>query len=191
MKATVYSDGGARPCNPGHAAFAVIVEVGGEEHVIARYIGWHSNNVAEYYGFITGAKYALQLGASEVTFYTDSQLIANQVSGKWQIKGPDLRLLAHEAIDLMDKFSKWKIKWTGRENNQKADQYCTNAIYFGMKRNPFFKRNGNRKAEEIDPFNGRATINILLPRSFDHQRKHARILISSINADRSKVSIHK
>lgn len=48
MKGILRTDGGARPSNPGHAAFACVLEVGGKTHVISRYIGKKTNNYAEY-----------------------------------------------------------------------------------------------------------------------------------------------
>jgi ribonuclease HI len=183
MKATIYSDGGARPRNPGHAGFASVINLNGERHVISRYIGIHTNNVAEYYGFIVGAKYAKELGATEAHFFTDSKLIFNHVMQNWNVRGDEIKVLAQEAIQLVDLFEKWSIKWVKRDKNSEADKICTSAIYHGMKTNPFFKRCRDRKSEEIDPFNGRATSNMMMPRAHVYA-SHAYMIINSINKSR-------
>jgi len=180
MKAIIYCDGGARQTNPGHSAFSCIIKINGEENSIARYIGWQTNNVAEYYGIIVGVKYSKFLGATDITIFTDSQLVCNHINGKWKVKQAELRPFANEAVKFLDKFDNWEIIWIKRDKNQKADALCTAAIYAGMHRNPFFKRNGNKKAAEIDPFDGRATMNMMMPDG-SNRKSHAHILLNSIN----------
>lgn len=180
MKAIIHTDGGARPTNPGHAGFCCVVEIDGEQHVISRYIGWHSNNVAEYHGVIVGLKYAAFLGATQVELITDSQLVKNHVLGKWKIKNTELKPFVYEVISLLESFDKWSIKWVKREHNKKADGLCTSAIYAGMAKNPFVRKRLVNSGKEIDPFkddlNG---ITKFLPNG--SSRAHARMLIRSIN----------
>jgi len=187
MNAKIYTDGGARPTNPGHAGFACVVKLDDNtDHTISRYIGWHSNNIAEYYGAIVGIKYAKFLGATRITLLTDSQLVRNHIEGNWRVKQPEIRPLHGEIMKLLDDFDTWKVKWIERGKNQQADSYCTSAIYAGMLRNPFFlkRRNGHKNGVgEIDPFDGRATSNIIMPQTARyHLQSHARSLIMNINS---------
>ena len=150
MKAEIYTDGGARPTNPGHAGFGVLVRCGGKEQEIARYIGWKSNNEAEYIGLIVGLKTALLMGATEAVITMDSKLVIEQVEGQWACKKPHLRVLRDDAQTLVAKFE--HIKWChvrghrGHEENERVDKICTAAILEGMetvtKVNPFTKKAG-------------------------------------------------
>lgn len=157
MRAVLHFDGGCRPKNPGHAAFACVVKLDGEEHVIARYIGIKTNNEAEYMGLIVGVKFAASLGATELHIVSDSKLVVNQVSGRWKEKEHwKLKHMVREARALLsDRFdTNWDIVWVKRDHNVKADAYCTGAVNYGMNLNPFLseKFKAKRPGEEIDPF---------------------------------------
>lgn len=156
MRALAHIDGGARPTNPGHAGFAVVVEIEGRKEILSRYIGWRSNNVAEYFALITAIKYARHLGASELEVFCDSRLVVEQVNGRWRVQSDDLRPLNREARDLLFKHfpNAWSVEWCGRERNVEADNYCTRAIQAGRFRNPYLRRHLKNKdpGKIIDPF---------------------------------------
>ena len=158
MRALANIDGGARPTNPGHAAFAVVIKLypAGTEHIISRYIGWRSNNIAEYFALITAIKYARHLGASELGVLCDSRLVVEQIHGRWRVKSDDIRPLNREARDLLSKLfpSAWSLDWVGREKNTVADNYCTRAIQAGRFRNPWLRRHLRNQdpGKIIDPF---------------------------------------
>ena len=93
-KVKIYSDGGARG-NPGPAAIGVLIcDDKGEmlrEH--NETIGETTNNVAEYTAVIVGLEMAKTLGAREVDYYVDSELVAFQLSGKYKVKAPHIKTL--------------------------------------------------------------------------------------------------
>lgn len=65
------------------------------EHSIA--LGFPaSNNKVEYEALLAGLKSALQLHASELMVYSDSQLVINQVSGVYEAK--DDRMAKYQAL---------------------------------------------------------------------------------------------
>ena len=89
----VYCDGGARG-NPGPAAAAIVVEKDGKViHKESKYLGRGTNNEAEYSGAILGLQWVSKniAGAEKITFILDSQLVANQLSGKFKVKNENLR----------------------------------------------------------------------------------------------------
>ena len=49
-----------------------------------------SNNQAEYEALLAGLRLAEDLGAREIQFFTDSQLVASQVQGGYQAKNNNL-----------------------------------------------------------------------------------------------------
>ena len=156
MRAKAHIDGGARPTNPGHAGFAVVIHLDGHTHVLSRYIGWRSNNVAEYFALIMAVKYARGLGASHLEVFCDSKLVVEQVLGRWRVKSDELRPLSREARESLDKFfpGAWSLTWVRREDNSEADSFCTKAIQAGMYANPWVRRHFSKgqRGKIIDPF---------------------------------------
>ena len=92
------ADGGSRG-NPGHAGYGAVVH---ENNVVIAelydYIGTATNNVAEYNGLLAGLVAIHQMDPeAKVDVRMDSKLVVEQMSGRWQIKHPDMRTLAQEA----------------------------------------------------------------------------------------------
>ena len=96
----VYSDGGSRG-NPGPSAYAIVVTKDGKTvHEHAEFLGVHTNNYAEYRGLIAGISKALELGADEVEFVMDSQLVIRQMTGQYRVKSQDMLALHEDAKNL-------------------------------------------------------------------------------------------
>ena len=93
-KIRVYSDGGARG-NPGPAAIGILIcdDKGEPLKEYQETIGEATNNVAEYTAVIVGLKLAEELGARDIDYFVDSQLVAQQLAGKYRIKAPHIREL--------------------------------------------------------------------------------------------------
>ena len=124
------ADGGSRG-NPGPAAFGTVIsENGAVIKEIAETIGVASNNVAEYRGLVAGleAIHALDPGA-EIEVRMDSKLVVEQMSGRWQIKHPDMKELALRARNAHP-HSLVRYTWIPREENAHADQIL-NAVLDG------------------------------------------------------------
>src|SRR5262249_31713302 len=96
----VEADGGSRG-NPGVAGYGAVVRDAATGEVLAEVsepIGRATNNVAEYSGLLAGLRAAGRLApGAEAEVRMDSKLVVEQMSGRWQIKHPDLRKLAAEA----------------------------------------------------------------------------------------------
>ena len=91
QKVKIYSDGGARG-NPGPAAIGVLIcsESGEELQDHQEVIGHATNNVAEYRAVLAGLDLAQKLGAREVDYFVDSELVARQISGQYRVKTPHI-----------------------------------------------------------------------------------------------------
>jgi len=161
MRAVAHIDGGARPTNPGHAGFAVVIYLDGDRdrYVISRYLGIHSNNFAEYMGLIVAVKYARHLGAEELEVFCDSKLVVEQANGRWRVAADSLRPLNREARHLLDKHfaGAWSLTWVAREDNKEADELCTQAIQAGRFQNPWRRRHlkDQTPGKIIDPFSSK------------------------------------
>jgi probable phosphoglycerate mutase len=129
MNFVLYADGASRG-NPGPAAYgAVIYDTAG--NVIAELgenLGIRTNNYAEYQAVIAGLRHIEATSpGSNVLVRMDSKLVVEQLSGRWQIKHPELRELAHEAIRIMRNLSV-ELQWVPREQNSAADAAANRAL---------------------------------------------------------------
>jgi ribonuclease HI len=122
VKLAVHVDGGARG-NPGPAAAAAVLSTPDGDVVdeAAVALGRATNNVAEYRGLLLGLERAQALGATEVEVVNDSELVANQVNGRYRVKHPDLVPLHREALDRLGAFERWSVRSVPRERNREAD----------------------------------------------------------------------
>jgi ribonuclease HI len=89
------------------------------------YPGKTTNNQAEYMTLIAGLRsilfdcQALGLSSREVSVEvrSDSQLVVNQVNGRWKIKNAELRKLQIDATKLLGQFAKWELGWHPRSES--------------------------------------------------------------------------
>lgn len=124
MKLVIEADGGSRG-NPGVAGSGTVVYSDNKAEVlkeIAYVVGTKAtNNVAEYRGLLEGLKAARELGATSVDVYMDSKLVVEQMSGRWKIKHPDMKVLAIEAKEIASGIGSVSYTWIPREKNKRAD----------------------------------------------------------------------
>jgi ribonuclease HI len=129
MKVVVHVDGGARG-NPGPAAVGAVVSTP-EGEVLdesAARIGQATNNVAEYRALLHGLERAGALGASEVEVVNDSELVARQVEGRYQVKHEGLKPLHAQAREALRGFDRWSVRSVPREQNLRADALVNEAL---------------------------------------------------------------
>lgn len=135
----VEADGGSRG-NPGVAAGGAVVlddESGEVLSEVGVYVGIASNNVAEYSGLIAGLESALERDpAASVHVRMDSKLVVEQMTGRWRIKHPDMRVLADRAQALVQGRDV-SFEWVPRLSNKRADAAANES----MDRQESFRRN--------------------------------------------------
>lgn len=105
----IFSDGGSRG-NPGPSAYAIVVTENGKIiHEHSEFLGVHTNNYAEYRGLISAISKALELGATEVEFVMDSELVIKQMRGEYKVKSPAVMELHQDAKNLSSMIPKVKF----------------------------------------------------------------------------------
>ena len=124
MKLDAYVDGGSRG-NPGDAGIGVYIPgvVG-----IAEFLGVQTNNYAEYSALITAVRFAVFAKCDELHVFADSELVVKQMTGEYQVKNENIRLLydaANRWIRLIPQFS---ISHVRREQNKDADKLANLAM---------------------------------------------------------------
>ncbi|PNX57374.1 ribonuclease HI-like protein [Trifolium pratense] len=80
-----------------------------------------SNNQAEYEAFLAGLRLAEDMEAKEIKIYTDSQLVASQVLGKYQAKNDNLSEYLALVKEKITKFEFVEVQHVPREHNKRAD----------------------------------------------------------------------
>jgi len=128
-KLIIYTDGGARG-NPGPAGIgAALKDVAGKVvATVSEYIGEATNNQAEYKAVIAALKKAKQLGAEELDFNLDSELVVKQLNYEYKVKDKDLAPLFVQIHNLRIGFRKVSFKHIPREMNEEADGLANKAM---------------------------------------------------------------
>lgn len=125
---TIHIDGAARG-NPGPAAYALVITRPGQpEWEESACLGKTTNNIAEYSALVHALKRAKQLGGRKLNVFSDSELLVKQMSGEYRVKNADLRELYDRAAGLRDDFERVTIKHVYREQNERADELCNEAL---------------------------------------------------------------
>jgi ribonuclease HI len=124
-------DGACEPTNPGGTAtFGVIIKNNDgagllKEHGLVGKGSTMSNNVAEYAGVLHVLKYLASRPPGRVTIHGDSNLVINQLSGKWRIRKGLYPSIAVEAKELLAYLRGlgWQITccWIPRAQNEECD----------------------------------------------------------------------
>ena len=135
-KYIIYTDGGSRG-NPGVAGAGVLVtnEAGKVLREATRPLGLMTNNEAEYEAVILGLETAKKvigkknLGGAQVEVRLDSELVARQLAGKYQVKEKPLQFLFMKIWNMrVDVFSHITFTHIPREKNSHADRLANRAM---------------------------------------------------------------
>lgn len=100
----------------------------------SEYIGKATNNEAEYKALIFALKKIKQLFGKnkikdlEIECYLDSQLIVQQLQGKYKILEKNLQLLFLEVWNLKTEFKNVNFNYIPREENKEADRLVNEAL---------------------------------------------------------------
>lgn len=116
-------DGGALG-NPGkgYGSYEITSNGGVIRHQREDYGDNVTNNQAEYQTLIEALAWlASDLGeasaTTDVVVNGDSQLVLNQLLGKWKVKNEGLRPLHHQASQLIRRFGRVSLIWHARSNS--------------------------------------------------------------------------
>ncbi len=130
QKIIIYTDGGARG-NPGPAGIGAVIFDEKEKKILGqykKYIGKTTNNQAEYQAVVLGLQESKKLKAKEVEVRMDSELVCNQINGKYKIKNSDFQNSFIKIWNLKQSFKKIIFKHILREKNKLADKLVNQAI---------------------------------------------------------------
>ena len=124
----IYIDG-ASLGNPGFAGAGMIAfdEDGHEMWREGIHLGLMTNNMAEYEALVRALRKVGDPDGRPINVYTDSQLVAYQVLGKYRIKNEGLKPYLEEARRLMRRLNHVAVRYIPREGNKLADKLAKDA----------------------------------------------------------------
>jgi ribonuclease HI len=87
-----------------------------------------TNNQSEYTGLIFGLQQALDMNIKTLIVKGDSQLVINQMTGKYKCNSDNIIELYKKAKELEKEFEKIYFVHVLRNNNKRADELSNDAI---------------------------------------------------------------
>lgn len=123
---TAYVDGGSHG-SPGPSGIGVVIEKpDGELIRIAKWIGHQDNNVAEYAALLEALHCALEMRATALHVFTDSQVVVKQMTGEYACNSPRLYSLNWTCRKLARSLD-FVIAHIPRHRNQEANRLANAA----------------------------------------------------------------
>ncbi len=125
----IYTDGCSRG-NPGPAGIGILIinNDGREIKRISEYIGKATNNIAEYRAILRAVNECESRKIDGVIFFTDSELIVNQLNKSYKVKDEKIKTLYVKLLNKLINFKNWSIKHIPREDNKIADFLANQAL---------------------------------------------------------------
>ena len=116
-----YVDGGSLG-NPGPSGIGVVMDTPeGAPIRISKWIGHQDNNVAEYVALLEALQCALNLKASALQVYSDSQVVVRQMRGEYECRSPRLYSL-HWICRKLARSLEFSIQHVARKENAEANR---------------------------------------------------------------------
>lgn len=130
---TAHCDGGSRG-NPGPSGYGAVIEDPAGQVVarLSEFLGKQTNNYAEYSGLLAVLNWALENGVRRLRVVSDSELMVNQMKGRYKVGSPGLRPLWEEARRRTAKLERFDMGHTLRGGNKEADALANEAMDRGM-----------------------------------------------------------
>jgi ribonuclease HI len=95
---------------------------------LGKRIGRQTNNVAEYYALLAALDYAVGHGIKGLRIRSDSELLVQQMRGRYKVKSADLKPLHERASKLARQLEYFVIEHIPREMNREADALANQAL---------------------------------------------------------------
>ena len=124
MRLEAYIDGGSRG-NPGDSGLGVYIPGVAR---IAEHLGVGTNNYAEYSALVAAVRFAVFNRCQELHVFADSELVVKQITGEYQVKNENIRLLYDAAMRWIALIPKFSISHVRREQNKEADKLANHAM---------------------------------------------------------------
>lgn len=122
---------GACARNPGPMGIGGVVKTASGVTLaqFSQAVGVGTNNIAEYLAVLQVLELARQLGAGQLTIWTDSQLVVRQLRRSCAVRDNRLQALWRQVKSAQRAFpAGTSIRWMPRERNPEADALATRTL---------------------------------------------------------------
>lgn len=127
MSLTIYTDG-ACYSNPGPMGIGAIAYKNGHKvWELSEYIGEGTNNIAEYTALLRALEFASSTLEKTIHIRSDSELLVNQMNGKYRVRDTKLKTLYGKVVRLCEGLHV-TFEHVPREKNALADELSKRAI---------------------------------------------------------------
>lgn len=133
----VYVDGAIGDGRTGTGVGALVED--GDGRILAwanRTLGPMTNNEAEYAGLVLGLELVVRYRPSEVHVYCDSEVVVNQMTGRFGVRSRALRRWHRRACELARALPHVVYTHIPRERNRLADALAAEALHGHLVRGP-------------------------------------------------------
>jgi ribonuclease HI len=132
-KIKIFTDGGARG-NPGPSGIGVVIESAGSKKTYREFIGYATNNEAEYKALLFALqKVKLLYGKTKtkllsVECFLDSELVVKQMNHEYKLNDENIQKFFLQIWNLAVDFGDVKYTHIPREKNTEADRLANLAL---------------------------------------------------------------
>jgi len=132
-KIKIFTDGGARG-NPGPSGIGVVIESAGSKKTYREFIGYATNNEAEYKALLFALqKVKLLYGKTKakllsVECFLDSELVVRQMNHEYKLNDENIQKFFLQIWNLAIDFGNVSYTYIPREKNTEADRLANLAL---------------------------------------------------------------
>ncbi|MCI4463110.1 MAG: ribonuclease HI family protein [Caldisericum sp.] len=123
----IYTDGASRG-NPGESAVSSVFVLDNKVILVySEYIGFATNNVAEYTAILKSLEKAKERNFKRIKVFSDSLLVVSQLNGRYKVKSKDLMPYFTSIKNILNEFENISFEHVPRESKYTkiADYLCT------------------------------------------------------------------
>jgi ribonuclease HI len=130
---TIHTDGGARG-NPGPSGIGVVIEAGGTKKTYREFIGYATNNEAEYKALLFALQKVKQVFGKtkaktlSIDCFLDSELVVKQLNHEYKINDENIQKFFLQIWNITVEFEKIRYNHIPREKNTEADRLANLAL---------------------------------------------------------------
>jgi len=128
VKYKIFTDG-ASSGNPGPSGYGYII-LDENDNVVksaSKFIGYSTNNIAEYLGLYNALKDVSDLDPDFIEIFLDSELIVKQIKGEYKVRNEKLKEIYIKIVEILKNYN-YTITHISRQLNKGADKLAKDAI---------------------------------------------------------------
>ncbi len=134
---TIYVDGSSRG-NPGPAGIGIAIFKEKEEkepfEKISKFIGYTTNNVAEYEAVIQALKWLINEHIQDALIVLDSELVYKQITNQYRARTPHIQKLLNRLNLMKTRVKHIRFKLVSRKQNRWANRLAQRASKIMMQK---------------------------------------------------------